>query len=260
MASNPAAKRSRTASDPSLVRKEGKEHKIPWEDISPTVVHEWLDTFSKANNTTREILLASVLPTVACLLGPTKLKVNCRLQAEAINLFMVCLCDPGAGKSPAFQLGCAQPIREHVEAKKDIPLFIDEFTEAVLFRQLQAVPGHKAIIGKEEVSQFFDQLLSASREKSQINVERLIQLFDSSTWVYTRGDKSARQVLDYPGVSLSGYSQPNRFFPLYVKMKDRRDGAVDRVIIYQPMPHRLAAHETREYISKLNQCHVKDLR
>ena len=93
-----------------------------------------------------------------------------------------------------------------MEAKEDNPLFVDEFTEAGLFRQLKSTPGHKAIIGKEEASQFFEQLLGASREKSRIDIERMIQLYDGSTWVYTRGDKSARQVIDSPGVSVSGYS------------------------------------------------------
>ena len=82
--------------------------------------------------TTRDILLASVLPTVACLMGPSTVKVDCRIRAETINLYMICLCDPGAGKSPAFQHGSAQPIRLHVEAKEDNPLFVDEFTEAGL--------------------------------------------------------------------------------------------------------------------------------
>lgn len=163
--------------------------------------------------------------------------INCRLQAEAVNLFIVCLCDPGAGKSPAFQHGCAQPVRFHVESKQDIPLLIDEFIEASLFRQLKLVPGHKAIIRKEDVSQFFEQLLAASRQKSKTDMERLIQLYDSSTWVYTRGDKSTPHVIDYRGVSVTGYSQPNRFSPLYVEMEDRWDGVVDRVLIYQPMRH-----------------------
>lgn len=256
----PSAKRSRTATETSSVRKQGKEVSIPWEEICPTLISEWLDTFSKANNTTRDILVASVLPTVACLMGPSTVKVDCRMRAETINLYMICLCDPGAGKSPAFQHGCAQPIRLHVEAKEDNPLFVDEFTEAGLFRQLKSTPGHKAIIGKEEASQFFDQLLGASREKSRIDMERMIQLYDGSTWVYTRGDKSARQVIDSPGVSVSGYSQPNRFFPIYVKLKERQDGAVDRILMYQPLPHRLAARETRDYITKLNTSKVKDLR
>ncbi|KAL9977037.1 hypothetical protein ACROYT_G014399 [Oculina patagonica] len=138
----------------------------------------------------------------------------------------------------------------HVEAKKDVPLLIDKFTKAGLFNQLQKVPGHKAIIGKEEVSQFFNQLLTASREKGQINVERLIQLYDSSTWVYTKGNNNkARQVLDNPGVSLSGYSQPDRFFPLYLKFKDRRDSAVDRVLLYQTMLHRPGQLEKLKYRS-----------
>ena len=173
--------------------------------------------------TTRDTLLASVLPTVACLMGPSTVKVDCRIRAETINLYMICLC--------AFQHGCAQPIRLHVEAKEDNPLFVDEFMEAWLFGQLKSTPGHKAIVGKKEASQFFDQLLGASREKSRIDMDRMIQSYDGSTWVYTRGDKSTCQVIDSPGVSVSGYSQPNRFFLIYVKLKERQDGAVD---IYVP--------------------------
>ncbi|KAL9977403.1 hypothetical protein ACROYT_G014799 [Oculina patagonica] len=125
---------------------------------------------------------------------------------------------------------------------------------------MSTAPGHKAIIGKEEVSQLFDQLLGASREKSKIDVERLIQLYDGSTWVYTSGtSKDARRVIDCPGASLSGYSQPNRFFPIYMKLKERRDGAVDRLLMYQPMPHRLTANQTREFITRLNASEVKDL-
>ena len=138
-------------------------------------------------------------------------------------------------------------------------MFGDEFTETGLFRQLKATPGHKATAGKEDASQLFEQLLGGSREKSRIDLERLIQLHDGSTWVYTRGDKTARQVIDNPGVSLSGYSQLDRFF-LICTLKERRDGGVDRMIVYQPLAHRLAARETREFITKLNDSPVKDLR
>ena len=241
------------------MRWQGKEFGITWEDICPAQISDWLDLFSKAHNKTREILLASILPTVACLMGRSTIKVGCRIKAESINLFLICLCDPGAGNSPAFRHGCAQPVRLHVEAKGDIPLFVDEFTEAGLFRQLKATPGHKATAGKEDASQLFEQLLGGSGEKSRIDLERLIQLYDGRTWVYTRGDKTARQVMDNPGVSLSGYSQPDRFF-LICMLKERRDVGVDRMIVYQPLPHRLAARETREFITKLNDSPVKDLR
>ena len=145
----------------------------------------------------------------------------------------------------------------HVEAKEDNPLFVHEFTEAGLFRQLKSTPGHKAIIGKEEASQFFDQLLGASREKSCIDMECMIQLYDGSIYM---GRQISTSSLDSPGVSVSSYSQPNRFFPIYRKLKERQDGAVDRILMYQPLPHRLAARETGDYITQLNNSRVKDLR
>lgn len=63
-----------------------------------------------------------------------------------------------------------------------------------------------------------------------------------------------------PGISIVGYSQPDRFYPIYIKLKERRDGAVDRMLIYQPMPKRLTSGETKSFIKKLNQSPVKDLR
>ena len=86
----------------------------------------------------------------------------------------------------------------YMQRQEDNALFVDEFTEAGVFRQLKAANGHKAIVGKEEASQFFEQILGSLREKSRIDMERMIQLFDGSTWVYTKGDKSARQVIDSP--------------------------------------------------------------
>lgn len=80
-----------------------------------------------------------------------------------------------------------------MEEQSKNPIFVDEFTEVGLFRQLQTSSGNKAIIGKEEVSQFFEQILRV-KEKCKLDVERLIQLYDGATWVYTKGDKSARQV------------------------------------------------------------------
>ena len=132
-------------------------------------------------------------PRLLNILGTTNIKVECKLRHENVNLFVLCLSPPGSGKSPAFQNGCSQPVRLHVEEVKSTTLFVDEFTEAGLFRQLKSSLGHKAIVGKEEVSQFFEQIMGV-KEKSRLDVERLIQLYDGATWVYTKADKSARQV------------------------------------------------------------------
>lgn len=116
--------------------------------------------FGKAHNTTRKILMAILWLTLACWMGQSTITV------------WICLCDPEAGKSPAFQHGCAQPVMLHVEAKEDIPSFVYKFTDAGLFCQLKATPGHKTITGKEEVSQFFEQLPGGSRKNNRIDLER----------------------------------------------------------------------------------------
>lgn len=185
----------RRVSDISLVAaRVGKlacDTPLPWDKIAPQPVADWLDVYAHANNTSREILLAIILPTVASLMGPSAIKVDCKMQQEQLNLFVICLSPPGSGKSLAFQNGCSQPIRLHVEEQSKNPIFVDEFTQVGLFWQLQTSSGSKAIIGKEEVSQFFEQILGV-KEKCKLDVERLIQLYNGVTWVYTKG--SARQV------------------------------------------------------------------
>ena len=176
------------------VKQSGKEKPMPWEDIAPRRIAEWLDIYTKANNTSPEILMASILPTVACLTGEMTIKVHCKLKSEKINLIVVCLSETGSGKSPAFQNGCSQPICFHVQEHSSTTLFVDEFTEAGLFQQLKMSIGHKAIIGKEEVSQFFEPLLHGLKDKGHVDVERSIQLYEGVTRVYTKGDKSSRQV------------------------------------------------------------------
>lgn len=71
--------------------------------------------------------------------------------------------------------------------------FCGRLHRAVLFKQLRTSLGYKAIVGKEEVSQFFEQILGV-KNKNRLDVRRLTQLSHGATWVYTRGDKSARQV------------------------------------------------------------------
>ena len=91
---------------------------------------------------------------------------------------------PGSGKSPAFQNGFSQPICLQVQKQSQNPFCVDEFTDVVFF--------DKAIISKE-VSQFFKQIQGV-KEKCKLDVQWLIQLYDSATWVYTKEDESARQV------------------------------------------------------------------
>ena len=63
--------------------------------------------------------------------------------------------------------------------------------------------------------------------------------------MYTRDEETTRKFIDNPAVSLSEYSQLNPLVPIYVKLKERRDSRVDRMIVYQSLPHRVTACETR---------------
>ena len=58
---------------------------MPWNEIAPKRIGEWLDVYAKANNMSREILIASILPTVACLTGETTVRVDCKLKTKQIN-------------------------------------------------------------------------------------------------------------------------------------------------------------------------------
>lgn len=121
---------------------------------------------SKANNTNRNILLTSILPTVASLMGKTTIKVDCKLRPKQINVFMVCLSAPGSRKPPTFENACSQPVQLYFEDQEFMPaLFLDEFTEVGLFQQLKSTKRSKAIVGKEEVLQIFEQLILQGRKE-----------------------------------------------------------------------------------------------
>ena len=75
------------------------------------------------------------------------------------------------GQESHLPFSSAQPVRLHVEAKEDIPLFVDEFTEAELFRQLKATPGHKAIIRKEEASHFLNSYWEGHERKTGLTLK-----------------------------------------------------------------------------------------
>ena len=105
---------------------------------------------------------------------------------------------------------------------------MDEFTEAEPFRQLKATPGQKVIIRKEEASHFLNSYWEGHEKKTGLTLKG----WSNGVWVYTRDDETTRQFIDNPAASLSGYSQPNPFVPIYVKLKERRDSRVDRMIVY----------------------------
>ena len=187
----PAAKRSRTENKGASDRKRGNELGIPSKDICPAQISKWL---------------------AVCLMGQSTTKVGCRIRAESIKLFMIHVRDPGAGKSPAFQQCSTSKITFWGERRYPLVCGWVHWSRTVSPTQGDTRPqGHH---WKEEASHFFEQLLGGLREKNRIDFDRLIQLYNGGTWVYARDDETTCQFIDNPAVSLSGYSQPNRFVPI----------------------------------------------
>ena len=58
---------------------------------------------------------------------------------------------------------------------------------------------------------------------------------------------SCIQLVQNPGVSIVGYSQPDRFFQPYKKLKERRDELVVWMLVYQPIPRHHISRDERVY-------------
>ena len=88
---------------------------LPWEDFAPQQITNWLDTFSRAHGTCKELTLMGILPTVGALLGKTEIKLF-STHKERGNMFFISLAPSGAGKTPAAQISCSHPIVNHLES------------------------------------------------------------------------------------------------------------------------------------------------
>ena len=91
--------------------------------------------YAKSRNTLPEFIFTAALTTVAALMGP---KVYMRLRKEypePVNLFTICMAEPGAGKGQAFRMSIIDPIMSLGSPLSNI--LVDEYTCRGLFRHLQ---------------------------------------------------------------------------------------------------------------------------
>ena len=89
---------------------------LPFEEIVPAAVKDWLNVLARSHGTTREVVLLSVLTSTSALIGKSSLQVFSTYN-EGGNLFVVVVSPSGSGKTPACHLGCIDPIVEHIEPK-----------------------------------------------------------------------------------------------------------------------------------------------
>ena len=51
------------------------EVNIPWRDIAPQSIVEWLEIFTKSSESSKDLLLTSLMGTTSSLMGDSKLKI-----------------------------------------------------------------------------------------------------------------------------------------------------------------------------------------
>ena len=80
-----------------------------------------------------------------------------------MNIFTLVCCEVGGGKSPAFSIGCGEPLQSHVQANKDTQILLDDFTYCSLYESLLKTNGNKVVIGKEEAGGWLGRLFETDK-------------------------------------------------------------------------------------------------
>ena len=83
---------------------------IPWEQVVPDVINEWMTQFAVANFIPKKLLLSTMLGVVSALVRKSVIEYYPG-QTEFCNLFILCLGESGCGKSNACSYACIRPIR-----------------------------------------------------------------------------------------------------------------------------------------------------
>lgn len=200
MASPPGLKRQRLLMGPSInvspthaqeVSQAAQNSPFPWKDAVPEEISNWFEMYAKSRNTLPEFIFTAALTTVAALMGP---KVYVRLRKEypePVNLFTICMAEPGAGKSQAFRMSIIDPIMSLGSPLSNI--LVDEYTRRGLFRHLQQNSG-RGLLAYEELTSFFDQVHRRQLEGSGER-QMFCRLYDSGRWTSSIGTFNCFHIL-----------------------------------------------------------------
>lgn len=156
---------------------------FPWEQAVPSEVAEWFQAYAKSRNTLPEFVFTAAITTVASIMGP-KVYVHVRDEyPEPVNLFTICMAEPGAGKSQAFRMSIIDPLMSLGYPMCNI--LVDEYTRRGLFRHLQQNSG-RGLLAYEELTSFFDQVHRRQLEGSGER-QMFCRLYDSGRWMSSVG-------------------------------------------------------------------------
>ena len=259
MSSKKSIYNSARVSDAQRVRSIRKAREIPFPMESfPPIFQEWIKALSFSVNTRPEFTLIGAISVVSTLMGPnTKLRIRNR-YAEPCNLFTVCLSEPGAGKSQAFEICVEVSLRQLAEPAKSV--VVHDFTRKGLFQHLVAHQG-RALLAHSEMSSFYELILKKQQEGSGER-QLFCRLYDgNSEWALTSatgsGDGEKREVLRESSLALGGFTQPEPFMQLFKPLAKTKDGFLDRILMCSITPHLLREEEVETWCTKLEKYPVQ---
>lgn len=174
-----------SASQARTVAQSAQNTPFPWDTTVPTEISQWFEAYARSRNTLPEFVFTAAVTAVASLMGP---KVYVRLREEypePVNIFTICMAEPGAGKSQAFRMAIIDPLMALGPPMSNI--LVDEYTRRGLFRHLQQ-NGGRGLLAYEELTSFFDQVHRRQLEGSGER-QMFCRLYDSGRWTSSVGEQ-----------------------------------------------------------------------
>ena len=160
----------------SVVDLESKlsDTKIPWDEIAPRNIRDWLDIFAKSHGTTRDLLLSGMLPCTGALIGDTTVKLFDSWRENG-NFSFSSFAPSGVGKTPACDIACVKPLISLLEPRVQRSILVDETSSNDLFNhfvncQTGTDRAHVPLLCIDEGYTFLQKLISTSKSASQTSL------------------------------------------------------------------------------------------
>ena len=245
--------------------KEARSVKFPWNAV-PQPIESWFKAMGGAINTQPEFLMVGALTVVSCLLGTETVFHVRERHEEPCNLFTLCLCEPGTGKTQAYKVAVESPLNS-IEP----PILVHEYTIKGLFDHLESSNG-RALLCHPEMLSFYENLMKRQNEGNgerhffcrlhdcDTNLIRTIHARNRSPGQQKNPASTAgRTVLKKTCVGVGGFCQPQPFLYLHHTLGMMDDGFTDRISLCVVKSRILKENEINMWNDKLDEFPIAQL-
>jgi hypothetical protein len=160
------------------------EEPFPWIACFDSFTKETIEIIAKSKNTSPEFVLMGLLVATSAVLGPLSTVQLFPSYEEPLNLFVICVGPPGAGKTQALNTAVRSPVSSII-ASWNSNVILDDFTREGFRRHLLANNG-RVLVLSDEIASLFDTLEKKGTDSSA-DRNLFCRLFDSTSWTRTTG-------------------------------------------------------------------------